>query len=139
MMLGYVNNEAAAAEAVRDGWLWTGDVGYLDEEGFLFIVDRKKDMIVSGGENIYPREVEECLLRHPGIADAAVVGVPDERWGEAVKAVVVPRAGAVLTLADVQTHCRAWLAGYKKPTHLVVVDALPRAANGKIDKLALRE
>jgi acyl-CoA synthetase (AMP-forming)/AMP-acid ligase II len=138
-MQGYWNNTILQKEVLRDGWMHTGDMGYLDREGFLFIVDRKKDMIVSGGENIYSREVEEALLTHPAVADASVIGVPDEKWGEAVKACVVLRIGQSVGEAELVSHVRDRIASYKKPKSIDFVASLPRLFNGKIDKKALRE
>jgi len=136
--LGYWNNSAATLDTLRDGWIWSGDMGRLDEEGFLYIVDRKKDVIVSGGENIYAREVEDALCEHPGVAEAAVIGVPDAKWGEAVRAIVVKRAGAAPGERELIEHCRTRIASYKKPQSIVFADSLPKLANGKIDKRALR-
>ncbi|UFN51543.1 long-chain-fatty-acid--CoA ligase (plasmid) [Roseomonas sp. OT10] len=138
MMAGYWNNEAATRDAIRNGWLHMGDVGYLDDQGYLFIVDRKKDMIVSGGENIYSWEVEEAIRTHPDVAEAAVIAVPDAHWGEAVKAFVVLRAGCALTAQDLVEHVRTRIASYKKPRSLEFVRELPRLHHGKIDKKALR-
>ncbi len=138
LMAGYWSNHAATCETLRDGWLHTGDIGEADEEGFIYVVDRVKDMIVSGGENIYSREVEEALLSHPDITDAAVVGAPDERWGEAVVAFVVPRPGSALTPDEVIAHCREKIAGYKRPRAVKFVEALPKLPNGKIEKFKLR-
>jgi acyl-CoA synthetase (AMP-forming)/AMP-acid ligase II len=137
-MDGYWNNTAATLETVRDGWVHTGDLGYLDEAGYLFLVDRKKDMIISGGENVYSREVEEALLSHPAVADAAVIGVADARWGEAVKAIVVVRTDASVTGEALIAHCRARIAAYKCPKSVEQVAELPRLNTGKIDKRALR-
>lgn len=139
VMLGYHNQPQATAETIRDGWLHTGDFATMDEEGFFYIVDRKKDMIVSGGENIYPREVEELLLGHPQVADAAVVGVPDALWGESVKAVLVLKDGARLSAREVIEYCKAHLASYKKPRTVVFTDRLPRTASGKVLKGQLRD
>ena len=136
-MSGYWNNSAATAEALRGGWLHTGDMGYSDEDGFIYLADRKKDMIVSGGENVYSREVEEALMAHPGVADAAVIGVPDERWGEAVKAVVVLKHEVGVEALTV--HCRTLIAGYKCPKSIEFVAELPRLPSGKVSKVALRE
>jgi acyl-CoA synthetase (AMP-forming)/AMP-acid ligase II len=140
-MLGYWNNAAATQATLVDGWIATGDVGHLDADGYLYIVDRRKDMIVSGGENIYSREVEEALLSHGTLAEVAVIGVPDARWGEAVKAFVVAKPG--VTPPDAATlveHCRTRIAGYKKPQSIEFTDALPRVSGtGKVDKRALRE
>lgn len=140
VMQGYWRRPEATAAALVGGELRTGDMGYFDDEGFLFIVDRKKDMIISGGENIYSREVEEALLLHPAIVECAVIGVPDPRWGESVMAVVVVRDDGAMTLEQIQEHCVSMIASYKKPRYLSVVDALPRVAStNKIDKKALRE
>ena len=138
LMQGYWNNAAATAEALRDGWMHTGDVGILDDEDYLFIVDRKKDMVVSGGENIYPREVEVALEAHPAVAEAAVIGVPDDYWGEAVKAFVVLAPGATATEAELIHHTRQLIASYKKPRSVEFVAELPRLPNGKVRKPALR-
>ena len=138
MMRGYWNNAPATIEALRDGWMHTQDLGYLDADGFLYVVDRKKDMIISGGENIYSWEVEEALRRHPAVAEVAVVAVPDPEWGEAVKACVVLRTGARAGEAELIEHCRAAIASYKKPRSVDFVEALPRLFNGKVDKKALR-
>jgi acyl-CoA synthetase (AMP-forming)/AMP-acid ligase II len=137
-MTGYWNNSAATAETLRGGWMHTGDMGFLDNENFLFVADRKKDMIVSGGENIYSREVEEALMTHPAVEHAAVLGVPDARWGEAVKACIVLRPGQKAGEDQLIEHCRTLIASYKKPRSIDFVDALPRLFNGKVDKKALR-
>ena len=140
LMNGYFKDDAATAETTTDdGFLTSGDVAHVDEDGFIFIVDRVKDLIITGGSNVYPREVEEVLFRHPRIADVAVVGTPDEQWGEQVTAVVTPVAGATLSDADLDAWCRKDLAGYKVPKRYVVVDALPRNASGKVLKRELRE
>lgn len=139
-MLGYWDNpEATAATLTSDGWLKTGDAGYVDADGFLYLHDRLKDMIVSGGENVYPAEVENVLMTHPEVADAAVIGVPDPRWGEAVKAVVVVTRGARLDDSGLIAYARDRLAGFKLPKSVDFVDALPRNPSGKILKRALRE
>jgi acyl-CoA synthetase (AMP-forming)/AMP-acid ligase II len=139
LMRGYWNQSNATATALRNGWLYTGDVGTLDENGYLYIRDRLKDMIVSGGENVYPRAVEDVLARHPAVAEAAVIGVPDERWGETVKAVVVPRSGALTSSDEVIAFCRQHLGGFEVPRSVDFVEALPRNASGKVLKRVLRE
>ena len=139
-MLGYWRMPEATAAAMRDGWLHTGDLGTFDEDGFLHIAGRAREMIKCGGENIYPAEVERCLLEHPSVAEAAVFGVPDERWGEIVVAAVVPQTGATLAEDEVVEHVRSQLAGYKKPRHVLVLDALPRTASTRqVQKTLLRE
>jgi long-chain acyl-CoA synthetase len=139
-MVGYWEKPTETAATIRDdGWLRTGDAGYFDEEGYLYLHDRIKDMVVSGGENVYPAEVENVLLAHPAVADAAVIGVPDDKWGETVKAIVVPAPGVELDTADVIDFCRQRLAHYKCPTSVDLVDALPRNPSGKILKRQLRE
>lgn len=139
IMKGYWRNEEAnSAAMVGDGWFRTGDAGYL-REGYLFIHDRVKDMVISGGENIYPAEIENVLMSHADIADVAVIGVPSERWGETVKAVVITTAGAQLSEAAVIGYCRERLAHYKCPTSVDFVDSIPRNPSGKILKTELRE
>ncbi|PQE01672.1 long-chain fatty acid--CoA ligase [Mycobacterium sp. EPG1] len=139
-MLGYWNNpDATAATLTADGWLKTGDAGYLDAAGYLYLHDRIKDMIVSGAENVYPAEVENVLMTHPGVADVAVIGVPDARWGEAVKAIVVRARDATLTEAELIAYARHRLAGFKLPKSVDFVGALPRNPSGKLLKRALRE
>jgi long-chain acyl-CoA synthetase len=138
-MAGYWGKpEETAATINPEGWLHTGDAGYMDADGYLYLHDRMKDMIVSGGENIYPAEVENVLLSHPSVVDAAVIGVPDERWGETVKAIVVLAPDASLDAADIIAHCRANLAHYKCPTSVDGSEALPRNPSGKILKRELR-
>jgi long-chain acyl-CoA synthetase len=140
VMAGYYNRPAETAAALTpDGWLRTGDGGYLDEEGYLFLTDRIKDMIVSGGENVYPIEVEEALAQHPAVDQVAVIGVPHERWGETVKALVVARPGMVADTDELVAFARARLAGYKLPRSIEFVDALPRTPSGKVLKRELRE
>lgn len=139
VMRGYWNNSAASLATLRDGWLHTGDVGHMDAAGYAYLVDRKKDVIISGGENIYSREVEDAILAHPDVLGAAVVGVPDAKWGEAVLSAVVTRPGSTLTEGDVVDHCRTLIAGYKRPRRVVFVDSLPILPSGKINKPALRD
>ncbi|MEP1124759.1 MAG: long-chain-fatty-acid--CoA ligase [Ilumatobacter sp.] len=139
VLAGYFGNEAGTAEAFRGGWFHTGDMARRDEEGFFYIVDRMKDMIITGGENVYSREVEEVLYTHPGVSEAAVIGIPDETWGEVVTAVLVLRAGAVVSEADIVQTARDNLAGYKKPRRVIFVDELPKTVSGKIIKRQLRD
>jgi acyl-CoA synthetase (AMP-forming)/AMP-acid ligase II len=139
VMADYWRNPEATAAAITDGWYKSGDVARQDPDGYHYIVDRTRDMIISGGLNIYPAEVEAAIHRHPGVADVAVIGVPSERWGEEVKAYVVTRRDAAVTAADLIEHCRAQLAGYKKPSSVEFVAALPRGSTGKVLKRELRE
>jgi len=139
IMRGYWHNPEATEKTIRDGWLWTGDAGYLDADGFLYIHDRVNDMIKPGSENVYPAEVENALFGHPAIADVAVIGVPDDRWGEAVKAVIVLKPGTVLDVPDLDRHVRSRIAGFKVPRSFEVVAALPRNASGKVLRRQLRE
>ena len=138
VMLGYWNRPDATATAIDpDGWFHTGDIGHLDADGFLFVVDRVKDMVITGGENVYPAEVEAVLYEHPGVAEAAVIGLPDETWGERVVAVIAAD-GAEPTLDDIREHAGSRLAGYKLPRQLELVDELPRTPSGKVLKHELR-
>jgi fatty-acyl-CoA synthase len=136
--LGYLDDGEKTAGAFRGGWFHSGDLGFFDDEGYLTVVDRIKDMIKSGGENISSREVEEVLYEHPDVAEVAVVGVPHSRWIEAVVALVVPRPDAAVTPAALVEHCRTRLAGYKVPKHVEMVSALPKNASGKLLKRELR-
>ncbi|MGQ0626256.1 MAG: acyl-CoA synthetase [Sporichthyaceae bacterium] len=138
VMAGYWNNPEATAEAMRGGWLHTGDIGQFDDGGYLFLLDRSKDMIISGGNNVYPREVEEVLITHPSVAGVCVVGIPDDYWGEAVHAVVVPEPGASPTAQELIDFCAGFMAGYKKPKNVDFVDALPTSAYGKILRREVR-
>jgi long-chain acyl-CoA synthetase len=139
VMAGYWRNPEATAATLRDGWLWTGDLGALDADGFLTLKDRSKDLVISGGSNIYPREVEEVLLTAPGVAEVAVVGAPDAEWGEVVVAFVVPAPGARLQTESLDAHCLAHIARFKRPKRYVLLDALPKNHYGKVLKTALRE
>jgi long-chain acyl-CoA synthetase len=139
-MAGYWNKPEETTAVLRDGWYRTGDVGWIDPQGFLFLVDRAKDMIVSGGENVYSTEVEQALMTHPGVLECAVYGIPDPRWGEAVAATVVAREGIDLTDTELVEHCRQLIAGFKVPRRIdVSADPLPKSAAGKILKREIRE
>jgi acyl-CoA synthetase (AMP-forming)/AMP-acid ligase II len=138
IMDGYWNKNVLTAEATRDGWMHTQDLGFVDDSNFVYVVDRKKDMIISGGENIYSWEVEEALRAHPDVADVAVIAVPDEVWGESVKACVQMRPACSATELELIDHTRGKIASYKKPRSIEFVQSLPRLFNGKIDKKALR-
>jgi len=139
VMKGYWRKPEATADTLRGGWLHTGDIGYLDSDGYLYITDRKKDMIISGGSNIYPREIEEVICRHPAVFEVAVIGIPDEKWGETVKALVVPREGMRATEAEIIEHCKRHMASYKKPQSVEFLPALPKNAYGKVLKRELRD
>ncbi len=140
VMLGYWNKPAETARAVRNGWLHTGDGAWMDEDGFVYIVDRLKDMIVSGGENVYPAEVENAIYQHADVQECAVIAVPDREWGEAVHAIVVPKEGRELTRESIVAHCRTLIAGYKCPRSVEIrLEPLPLTSTGKIMKSALRE
>ncbi len=139
-MQGYWNRPDATEEAFRDGWFHSGDLVRQDEDGFLFVVDRAKDMIISGGENIYCAEVEAVIDQHPGVAEVAVVGAPHPKWVETPVAIVVPTdPNDPPSEEDVIEFCRSRMASYKKPTSVVVTDSLPRTATGKVQKFRLRE
>ncbi len=139
-MLGYWNKPEQTAETLRDGWVHTGDGAYMDEDGFVYIVDRVKDMIITGGENVYSAEVENAIMQFPGLAECAVIGVPDDQWGEAVHAIVVPRDGEAPDPQAIVAHCRSLIAHYKCPRTVDVrSEALPKSGAGKIQKFELRE
>ena len=138
VMKGYWRNPEATAETLRNGWLHTGDLGYMDEGGYLFIMDRSKDMIISGGENIYPREIEEAMIQHPAVREVAVIGVPDPKWGEAIKAVVALVPGGSATEDELISFCKDHIARYKKPKSVDFVDQLPKSNYGKVLKRELR-
>jgi long-chain acyl-CoA synthetase len=139
VMLGYWNNPGATAKALKDGWLWTGDVGVIDEDGYLTITDRSKDLIISGGTNVYPREVEEVLLQMPALAEVCVIGRPHPDWGEVVIAYLVTEPGAEISQSEVDAHCLANMARFKRPKAYRFVDALPKSNYGKILKTEVRE
>lgn len=136
---GYWNKPKATSETFKDGWVSVGDLARRDAEGHIYIVDRKKDLVITGGVNVYPREIEEVLFAHPAIADVAVIGVPDDKWGERLKAIVVPKPGAKVSAEDIAAFCEGKLAGYKIPKDIGTVTALPRNANGKVLKTELRQ
>ena len=140
MMAGYWHQPEATAEVLSaDGWFRTGDVGRVDEDGYVFLLDRAKDVIISGGENIYPAEVENAIFGHPDVADVAVIGVPSERWGEEVMAVIVPRPGTTPDLDSIAQWARARVGGFKVPKRLSLVAELPRNAGNKVLRRLLRE
>ncbi|MCY1287552.1 Long-chain-fatty-acid--CoA ligase [compost metagenome] len=139
VMLGYWNNPEATAEALRGGWMHTGDGGYMDEDGFVYICDRIKDMIVCGGENIYSAEVETAIASHPAVAQSAVIGIPSDKWGETVHAVIVLKPGTSATQEEIVAHCRERIAGYKCPRSLEFRDSLPLSSVGKVLKTDLRK
>jgi acyl-CoA synthetase (AMP-forming)/AMP-acid ligase II len=140
VMREYLNNPSASADTLRNGWLHTGDLGYMDEDGFVYLVDRKKDMIIRGGENVYSNEVEQVLASHPALAEVAVVGGPDPIMGEKVCAFLALKPGvAQPDIEDIKRHCLAQLAPYKVPVDIRYLDALPRNATGKILKPDLRQ
>ena len=138
MMTGYWQEEEATREAIRSGWIYTGDLGYQDEDSYIYLSGRAKDFIKRGGEMISPEEVEQVLMSHPQVEDAAVIGVADAEWGEEVRALVVSRTGGV-SEGDLVEYCQQRLAGFKRPRSIVFVDQLPRNAMGKVLKRDLRE
>ena len=140
IMLGYWNRPQETAAVLQDGWYYSGDAGHMDDEGFVFIVDRLKDMIISGGENVYSAEVEDAISLMAAVAEVAVIGIPDTKWGEAVHAIVVPHTGANLTTEAVIAHCRTQIAGYKCPRSVEFRDTpLPLSGARKVLKRELRE
>ena len=140
VMLGYWDDPERTAEAIdSEGWMHTGDLGVIDDEGYCNIVGRSKDMIIRGGENVYPREIEEFLFRHPKVAEVAIVGVPDERYGEEVCAWIKLRAGVSATEEEIREFCRGQIAHYKVPAHIAFVDALPMTVTGKVQKYVIRQ
>lgn len=138
-MLGYWNRPEETALALRGGWMHTGDVGRLDDEGFLYVVDRVKDVIFSGGQNVYSAEVEQVVARHPAVAACAVIGVPDADWGERVHAVVVLESGQAASADDIRAHCKAQIGGHKCPRSVEFVAQLPLSGAGKVLKTKLRQ
>ncbi|MBV9230141.1 MAG: AMP-binding protein, partial [Chloroflexi bacterium] len=136
---GYWRRPEATASTFKDGWLYTGDIGRKDADGFLYVLDRKKDMIIRGGQNIYSIEVENVLYQHPAVLEAAVVGVADEVFGEQVKAVLVPKPGTTLDVEEVRDFCKRAIAVYKVPKYVEIVAALPRNPGGKVMKNQLRQ
>jgi acyl-CoA synthetase (AMP-forming)/AMP-acid ligase II len=136
---GYYGHPEESARAFRDGWFYSGDIGYRDAQGYLYITDRRKDMIISGGFNIYPSEVERVILQHMAVQDCAVIGVPDEHWGESVKAVIELKVGCSASVADIEALCRSQLAGYKVPRSVEIWEEIPRSPVGKVLKRAVRE
>ena len=139
LMKGYWHQESATAETIRGGWLFTGDLGYMDEDGYIFLAGRARDFIKRGGEMISPEEVEQVLHSHPAIDEAAIIGVPDDDWGERVRALVVLKKGESAAEAEIMEFCRQRLASYKKPESVVFCDELPRNPMGKVLKRILRE
>jgi long-chain acyl-CoA synthetase len=137
-MAGYWQRPEETAKSIKDGWLWTGDMATRDDDGFFYIVDRKKDMILVSGFNVFPNEVEEVLASHPKVLEAAVIGVPDDNSGEAVKAFVVPKDKS-LTIEELKAHCHDQLTGYKRPRHFEFKDELPKTNVGKILRRELRD
>ncbi|MFW5770886.1 MAG: AMP-binding enzyme, partial [Spirochaetota bacterium] len=139
VMVGYYNMPEETEKTLKNGWLYTGDIGKLDENGYFYIVDRKKDMIIAGGYNIYPRDIDEVLFEHPQIVEACAVGIPDEYRGETVKAFVVRKSGASLTEEDIINYCKDKLAKYKVPKMIEFIDELPKSGVGKILRKELRQ
>lgn len=139
VMKEYYKKPEETKSTIKDGWLYTGDLATIDEEGYITLVDRKKDMIITGGENVYSVEVEGVLFEHPAILDAAIIGLPDEVWGEVVCAIIVPKEGAVIDEEELKSFCRQKLAGFKVPRKIVIEEQLPRNASGKILKYQLRQ
>lgn len=139
MMQGYWNLPAETAETIRDGWLYTGDIGRIDQQGYLYVIDRRKDMIVSGGENVYPAEIEKVIREIPGVSDVSVIGIADAKWGETPKAYIQIQADAALTQEEIESFCRTKLAGYKVPRHVEFIEVLPRNPTGKVLKKELRK
>ncbi len=139
VMKGYWNNHKATMETIRDGWLYTGDMATYDNDHYIYIVDRKKNMIISGGENVYPKEIEDTIIQHEGVKDVVVIGIPDKDWGETPKAIVASKEGIKLKEEDIIQFCRANLSKYKCPKKVVIVEELPKTSIGKIDIKRVKE
>jgi len=138
-MKGYYKNPEATAETIRDGWVYSGDLAVMDDEGYITMVDRKKDMIITGGENAYSKEVEDAIYEHPSVQEAAIIGIPDPRWGETVMAVIAPKQGKSLELDELRKFPGSRIADFKIPRLLEVMPALPKNVSGKVLKYKLRE
>ena len=138
-MLGYWKMPEKTKESIVNGWLHTGDLGYMDKGGYLFLVDRKNDMIITGGENVYPNEVENLLMAYPAVMETVVFGIPDQKWGESVKAIIVLKPGKTATADEIIKYCKGKLAGYKCPKSIEFKDAIPKTAAGKISRAALKK
>ena len=138
VLAGYWQQPEETAKVIRDGWFFTGDMATVNQDGYINIVDRAKDVIISGGENISSIEIEDVLYKHPSVLEAAVIGIPSERWGETPMAIIVPRAGASPTSDEIRAHCRERMAHFKTPGRVEFVEALPRTATGKLKKFELR-
>ena len=138
-MKGYWKNQEATENTIRNGWLHTGDIGVMDENGYIYILDRAKDMIISGGENIYSREIEDVILKHPSVFEVAVIGVPDPKWGESIKALVVLKNRHRISEEEIISFCKQYMASYKKPKSVEFLDELPKSSYGKILKRELRD
>jgi o-succinylbenzoate---CoA ligase len=139
VMLGYADRPEETAQSLRGGWLHTGDLGYLDPDGYLYVVDRRDDLIISGGENVYPAEVETVLREHPAVEDAGVIGLPHDDWGQTVAAVVQVRAGSGPSAEEIKAFCRRRLAGYKIPSRIWFISDVPRSITGKLLRRKLRQ
>jgi acyl-CoA synthetase (AMP-forming)/AMP-acid ligase II len=139
IMQGYYRDPELTRQTIRDGWIHSGDMAKVDEEGFIYIVDRKTEMIISGGFNVYPSEVEQVIYKHPAVLEVCVLGVPDEKWGEAIKAAVVLKQGATLTEEELVNHCAQFLGGFKKPRSVDFVTELPKNPNGKIARRLVKD
>jgi len=139
IMKGYYRDEELTGKTIVDGWIHSGDMARVDDEGYLYIVDRKTDMIITGGFNVYPSEIEKVLYKHPAVMEACAIGVPDDKWGEAIKALVVLKKGRAATEEEIMGHCRESLSAYKKPQSVEFVAELPKNPNGKIARRSVRE